>query len=69
MKQKVGGIINQKLLRRNRLDTFRSFTHMISQASTIHNNKPSPFIANAHHARDLNLAWVFCIVLRWGSRV
>ena len=33
MKQKVGGIINQKFLRRNRLATFKSFTH-VSQAST-----------------------------------
>ena len=27
MEQKVGGIINQKFLRRNRLAAFRSFTH------------------------------------------
>ena len=50
VKQKVGGIINQKLLRRNRLATFRSFAHD-SQASTVHNNKPSPFIGNADIAQ------------------
>jgi hypothetical protein len=55
MKQKVGGIINQKFLRRNRFATFRSFTHD-SQASTIHNSKPLPFIANAHHTRNSNVA-------------
>jgi hypothetical protein len=55
MKQKVGGIINQKFLRRNRLATFRSFTHD-SQTSTIHINKPLPFIANAHHTSNANVA-------------
>ncbi len=55
MKQKVGGIINQKFLRRNRLATFRYFTHD-SQASTIHNSKPLPFIANAHETNNTNVA-------------
>ena len=47
VKQKVGGFVNQKLLRRNRLFASSSFTHD-SQASTPHNRMSSPFIATAH---------------------
>jgi hypothetical protein len=55
VKLKVGRIINQKFFGRNGFNTFASFAHS-SQASTIHNNKPAPFIANARFLKPCYLA-------------